>query len=236
MINQFSNAGMHHLFDNAINQDAISTAQNNRYVAISLADGVSTCTAAQQGAIVACNTLNDLLINKAAFFFQFDEKQVAEIVISHILYNLRKQAAEDNEDIGEYSSTISSVLIDTKAKKAVLINLGDGIILAMAKGKANVLAMPDDSSLGCCVTTTMNAINSVAIKAIDIRMLDSIAICSDGAWRQMFNKNKLKPEVANILGNSEYDLLSEFLLKQKCFDDFSFVSVDLKEYTGRKTA
>lgn len=234
MIYQFSNIGINHYNNNEANQDSICTASNKRYIAISLADGVSTCEEAEAGANIACNALNDLLLNKASFFFQFDENQIAEVAILHILFGLKKQAAIDNKDINEYSSTISSVLIDTKMKKAILINLGDGIIIATGSGKAKVLVMPDDSSLGCCVTTTKNAVHSVAVKKIDIRAIDSITIGSDGAWRQMFDKNKMKPEIADFLINNEYEQLKEFLTGCNCFDDYSFVSVNLKSESGRK--
>lgn len=236
MIKKYSGAGEHHSFDSNRNQDAIATASDKRYIAVSLADGVSTCSEAKAGANIACERLNELLKNKASFFFRFDEKQIADVVISHILYELKKQALKDNTDIEEYSSTISSVLIDTKLRKALLINLGDGIIMGTSQGNVEVLSMPCDSRYGCCVTTTKNAMNSVSVKTIDTRLVDSIIICSDGAWREMFHKTRMKAEPEKLLINNEFEDLGEFLKQQNCFDDFSFVSVDFENSYGRKFA
>ncbi len=52
----------------------------------------------------------------------------------------------------------------------------------------------------------------------------------------MFSKNKLKPEVGCMLSNNEYDALGSFLIKQNCFDDFSFVSMDMRQINRRKDA
>ena len=236
MINQFSNPGEHHSYDNAKNQDAISVAKDKRYIAISLADGVSTCKKSKTGATIACDAINKFLKNKASFFFQFNASQIADITLSLILYELKKQATKDNVDIKEYSSTISCVLIDTKLKKAILINLGDGIIIGTSNGVVKVLSMPDDSTLGCCVTTTQNAINSISVNIIDIETVDSITICSDGAWKELFVKNRIKPEVTNYFLNHEYEMLKNFLTRQNCFDDYSFVSVELETRYWRKSA
>lgn len=229
LINQFSCAGAQHGFDSDLNQDVINVLHDGRYVAVSLADGVSTCSMARQGAVVACNTINDLLISKARSVFENDEKKIAKMIISQVLCSLTKQADDDNRDVTDYSSTISSVLIDKKTKHAALINLGDGMIFAIATGKINVLALPEDSSAGCCVTTTQNAYVLCDVKTIDLRILDYIVICSDGAWREMFNRNRMKPEVLSILVNGEYDGLKDLLLRRKDFDDFSVVAVNLKE-------
>lgn len=236
MIKQFSNPGKHHCFDKLKNQDAISVAKNKRYIAISLADGVSTCSESKTGAFVACEAINTLLEKKAYFFFQFSTDQIADITISHILYELNKHSVNDGVRLEEYSSTIASALIDTKLKRAVLINLGDGIIIGTSKGTVNVLSAPDDSTMGCCVTTTQNAINSINVRKVDIETIDSLTICSDGAWKEMFIKNRIKPEISNHLLKHEYEMIGEFLTKQDCFDDYSFVSVELETRYWRKTA
>ncbi len=236
MIHQISHAGLRHRTNGESNQDSVCTAAKGRYIAVTLADGVSSCTDAKAGADIASRALNDLLFRKAEFFFQFDEKQIADIVVSHILFELSKQASADSRDVNEYSSTVSSILIDTKQKKALLIQLGDGMIIGTEYGKSVILVPPDDSSLGCCVTTTKNAAQAVRVKNVDTRTMDSIAVYSDGAWKQMFSDCRLKPEVASLLIRKEYDQLEEFLKQQNGADDYSFVSVDLRVKNERRSA
>ena len=76
----------------------------------------------------------------------------------------------------------------------------------------------------------------VSAKILKTQDFESILICSDGAWTQMFEKGKLKPEVMEFLGNSQFDAVKEFLNSQNCFDDYSFIALDLQKRSMRKTA
>ena len=228
--------GTHHVDTNGENQDAVCYGHNKKYYVISLADGVTSCNEAKCGAETASKAITNLLLKKGDYFLEFENEQIAEFALSHVLYELSRKAKADSKDVEEYSSTISSVLFDKKHGKMLYFNLGDSIIVATGNGRCRVLAMPSDSSSGCCVTTTKNAKSMVSVKVIDTSCVESVVICSDGAWRQMFSKNKLKPEIANFLANNEYDGLKEFLIKQGCFDDYSFISLDIRQENRRKSA
>ena len=76
----------------------------------------------------------------------------------------------------------------------------------------------------------------VSAKKLETQDFQSIIICSDGAWTQMFEKGKLKPEVMDFLAKSEFDAVKEFLNSQNCFDDYSFIALDLQKRSMRKTA
>lgn len=236
MIKELSEMGVHHIDGNGENQDALCQAQNKDFCVISLADGVSTCKEAKSGAEIASRAITNLLLKKGEYFLEFKNEQIAELALSHILFELKQRAENDSKNLEEYSSTVASVLVDKKKKKLLCFNLGDSIIMATVKGKCCVLAMPADSSAGCCVTTTKSATTMASVKLIDASAVESIIICSDGAWRQMFNKNKLKPEVSNMLVNNEFDGLRDFLVEQNCFDDYSFISLDIRQINRRKSA
>ena len=235
MIEEFSNMGKHHFDVNGENQDAVCHDQNRDFSVISLADGVSVCKEAKCGAEIASRAITGLLLKKGAYFFEFEKRQTAEFALSHILCELKRKAAEDVKEIEEYSSTVASVLYDKKHEKMLCFQLGDSIIVATGSGQCRVLAMPSDSSSGCCVTTTKNAVSMISVKVVDTSLLDSVVICSDGAWREMFLKNKLRPEVAALLVNGEFDRLKEFLTEKDCFDDYSFIAMNLQQ-KRRKSA
>lgn len=236
VIKELSEMGMRHSGVDGENQDALCYAQNQNFCVISLADGVSTCKEPKSGAEIASRAITNLLFKKGDYFLEFEREQIAEFTISHILFELEQRAENDSKDVEEYSSTVASVLVDKKKKRMLCFNLGDGIIIAAGKGKCRVLAMPADSSSGCCVTTTKSAAAMVSVKLLDTSSVESVVICSDGAWRQMFDKNKLKPEVYDLLANNEYDGLKSFLAKQNCFDDYSFISLDMRQKKRRKSA
>lgn len=236
MIKELSKMGANHGDGAGENQDALCHAQNKEFCVISLADGVSTCREAKCGAEIASSAITNLLLKKGDYFLEFGNEQIAELALSHILYELKERAENDSQNLEDYSSTVASVLVDKKKKRILCFNLGDGIILASGKGKCRVLAMPADSSSGCCVTTTKSAAKIASVKIFDDDTLESIVICSDGAWRQMFDKNRLKPEVHSMLVNNEYDELMHFLLVQNCLDDYSFISLNMQRKNWRKSA
>lgn len=224
MIKKLSEIGTHHRDTHGENQDALCHAQDRNYCVISLADGVSTCKEGKSGAEIASRAITDLLFKKGKKLMEFENRQIAKFALSHILYELKQCADDNSEDVEEYSSTVASVLIDKKKKRMLCFNLGDGIIMTVSNGKCRVIAMPSDSSLGCYVTTTIGASSVVTVKLLDTDSIESVVIFSDGAWKQMYNKNKLKPEVIEMLVNNEYDGVKDFLIKQKSFDDYSFIS------------
>lgn len=236
MITTFSHAGGHHLFNNAYNQDAICTEQNERYIAVSLADGVSTCSKAQQGAKIACNTVNKLLINNAPYFFNANNKLIANTVISYVLSCLNRQATVDKASIEDYSSTIVSALIDRDTNSAIVINLGDGVIFRTSNGTAGIVSLPNKSINGCYSTTTENAEQVIDVKKVSFAENDSFIICSDGAWKELYNKNKMKLEIINIICNNQWNMLHDYLSERDCFDDYSCIIIDLKKQSKRSIA
>lgn len=236
VIKELSEMGIYHIGRNGKNQDALCHAGNQNFSVISLADGVSACKEAKSGAEIASRAITDLLLKRGEYFLEFENCQIAEFTLSHILFALKQRAENDAEDIEEYSSTVASVLLDKKKKRMLCFNLGDGIIMAAEKGRCRVLAMPADSSAGCCVTTTASAIKMASVKLFEAGSVESVVICSDGAWRQMFDRNKLKPEVSGLLANSEYDGLKDYLVGQNCFDDYSFISLNMRHRNGRESA
>ncbi len=236
MIRKLSRTGLHHSSIGCENQDAIFHGQNNRFCVVTLADGVSTCKDAKIGAQIAGESITDLFLKKGEHFFNFEEKKIAEFAVSHVNYKLNQLAIGNSENIEEYSSTIASVVVDKRNGKMLCLSLGDSIIMATGGGKCHVLTAPADTSYGCCVTTTKDAANMTFVKVLDTTQYESVLICSDGAWKHMFDKNKLKRDVSEMLANNQYNDFANFLNKQKCFDDYSFISLDVRKKVGRKTA
>ena len=96
------------------NQDALCHAQNKEFCVISLADGVSTCREAKCGAEIASSAITNLLLKKGDYFLEFGNEQIAELALSHILYELKERAENDSQNLEDYSSTVASVLVDKK--------------------------------------------------------------------------------------------------------------------------
>ncbi len=233
MVKKLSQTGLYYIDSNTENQDVVRHARNKQFCVISLADGVSGCKEAKSGAEIASGAITNLLLKKGDYFLEFEQEQVAQLVLSHILFELKKCAENTAENIEEYSSTVASVLIDKKRNRMLCFNLGDGMIMASGRGKCRILSMPAESKNGY-VTTTINAYKMVSVRMFDIEFVDSVVICSNGAWKQMFNKSRMKPEIFNLLVNNEYDRLKTFFTGKKCSDDCSFISLNIRQIERRK--
>ena len=225
VINKLSKTGMYHKANNEENQDALCSGKNRRFTVITLADGVSECKEAKTGAEVAVKSLTELFLKKGEYFINFDKKQIAKFAVSHINYELRKKAESEKKNVEDYSSTIASVLLDKKSERLLYFSIGDSIIIASENGKCKIISNPSDSSQGCCVTTTKGAETMVKTNILDVSGLESVIICSDGAWKDMFRRNKLKEEVKKLIEYNKYGELSKFIKHQDNFDDSSFISM-----------
>lgn len=235
MIKILSKAGTYHNNECDENQDAVMSADSEKVSVITLADGVSTCKLAREGALTACKAVTDLLFRKGDYFLEYDKKMREKLMISHVVYELKKKAQSSGKDVAEYASTLSSVMYDKKNEKLLFFNLGDSLILTVQNGEPIILAAPADTRSGCPVTTTLDASEVSESGVIDVGSLDSLIICSDGAWWHMFENGMFKQNVKDMLLNADFDALAKYLEAQNGSDDYSFVSLEINR-TGRRSA
>lgn len=234
-IQAMSHMGQYHTDANGTNEDVVCSGQNNRLCVISLADGVSTCREAKAGADIASKAITHLFLTKGNLIMNLDNGRLADLVFSHVLHELKKQAARMGLAVEDLSCTVTSILIDKKSGKMLCYHLGDSMILAVGNGKCRVLGMPSFSTDGCIVTTTENGQRKACVSWFDARAFESVAIVSDGAWQNMFSKNRLRQDVTTMLIHGDYGTLEEYLASKKCADDYSFISADTREM-GRRCA
>lgn len=227
MIYEYSRTGARHAASGVENQDAIRFGRNERYSAIALADGVSACSEARAGAELASGELVRLLLKTDEQLRSLENRQLARFLLSRIRYQLEQRAAQEGCAPEEYSSTAAAALWDRQENRLLCFNLGDGMILAQGGG-SRILAMPSDSAEGCCSTTTQGACRMTELKLVDSAGLQAVLICSDGAWRQLFHKTRLKPEASALLEACDWAGLEAYLAGQDCADDCSFVSLELR--------
>ncbi|MBQ8688728.1 MAG: protein phosphatase 2C domain-containing protein [Ruminococcus sp.] len=234
MVNLFSRAGSCHGYRDAENQDAVLFRKNDRFSVITLADGISVCSAARKGAEAACAAVTDILVRKGGFFMKFDQGKTVDFLLSHILYELKKLAEQEGQAVEEYSSTIASVLVDHATGKMLCFSLGTSLILAAGNGRCRVLTVPSDSTEGCCCTTTVYAADMAQAVVTDAAAWDIVLICSDGAWRLMYDRGHLNEQVREMLLNQECARLECFIEEKECADDYSCISMNLQELQRRQ--
>lgn len=225
MIYECRRTGLRHERAGAGNQDSICVKRRGRLTAVALADGVSTCLMAEEGAETAAQAAADLFSLKGKELMEYDEKDIAEIVTSHVLFELSSKAEEGTGQTEDYSSTLSAVMYDSQAGDLLIYNLGDCIVLAAADGQCSIAAMPYDSSDGCCVTTTIGAASAASVRKMDAGRIDYVVLCSDGAWREMFSKGHIIDSVKGMISEGRFGDLEEYLKECRCEDDNSFAAL-----------
>lgn len=233
MIDKFSHIGKWHASAEGENQDYICSGKQGRNTVITLADGVSTCKESKTGAKISGDTITRLFLNKGELLQEYEAKDIAEMTLVEILYELEQAADKEAEDIEEYSSTVASVLHDQKNKRLMCMSLGDSLIMGTSGDDCYVLTMPYDSRNGCCVTTTENATTHTEVKMFDDSEMDSVIIMSDGAWKHVFDRNSLKQEVRRMLTAGDYEGLKDYLKDQDGSDDYSFITMDISKKIRR---
>ena len=92
MIYEYSRTGLRHERDGAPNEDHIRFAEDGMASVIALADGVSTCLMAGEGAETAAEAITGLLRRRGDILLEHEEKEIAEIVTGHVLFELEAKA------------------------------------------------------------------------------------------------------------------------------------------------
>lgn len=226
MIYELSGRGGRHAEAGEENQDCLYSVERGGRLVISLADGVSTCRRARDGAEIASRAIGELMEEKGRNLLNGDQPRQEEWILDHILRRLKKRSREEGDDLEEYSSTAASVLVDRNRGELLYFNLGDGLILGVDGGKCRILSMPGNSARGCCVTTTRNAAAEADLGKRSLGTMERVLICSDGAWREMYGRTRLLPEVSEWLVRGEWGKLEHFLRERGCRDDYSIIAIE----------
>lgn len=220
-----SRKGRYHREKKLTNQDFVTGGETDRYIVLSLADGVSACKYARKGAKIACNTAQEMLLSHGERFFSLDSHSAVHCILSKIRHETEKQAGHDTE---EYSCTLACVLFDKKTNKIFYFSFGDSLIMAIEKDRCKILSQPYDSRDGIPPITSRFAEN-IACAGVTDANFESLMLCSDGAWNLMYKRGSLDTEIKKILINKNFNALKSFLKEKNGFDDCSFIAVNLSE-------
>lgn len=193
-----------------------------------LADGVSACSMAGEGAETAAEAMAALLSRRGDILLEHEERDIAEIVTGHVLFELEARAEKGPHAAADYSSTLSGVMHDRQKGMLLIYNLGDCMVITAQDGRCSIAAVPYDSTDGCCVTTTRNAASAAVVRKMADKGIDFAVICSDGAWREMLSGNRLKKEVMEMIASGSFEELGAYLEGCGCEDDNSFVALRLE--------
>lgn len=232
MFVKWSDVGTYHIEKKRGNEDALVSITDGKNLAVALCDGVSTCEHAREGAKIACESLCRFFIKKSVKLMHYDNRTIAEKAVSHIMYDLKKQAEISGNTIESFSSTAACAVYDDEQKKLLCINIGDALIGGINENGFEAIINPQKGNNGCYVTTTKGVERAAKVAVVDAEKYSSVFICSDGMWKQFLKNGQLNPEIRECFNRGDYDLLINMLRDNRSFDDRSIVAMNINIYKG----
>lgn len=231
-VRKFSAAGTYHISNNIENQDALSFWDGGRYCAAVLADGVSSCSRAAEGAGFIANAMTEWLKNNCGSLFLQRPDRIAEAAADEIQARLGEYSRSIMCGAEELSSTLSFVLADRESPRAVCLSLGDGLIISASSRQCRVEIQPDIIIGGCFTTTTEGFEKVIRCRVIAAEDIHSIAVCSDGAWKAMYDKTRLREDIRTAFMKNDTEHIFDVLQKSNSFDDLSIIFTELHPLFG----
>ena len=235
MIIYWSKIGDFHYRNQQGIQDTVFSYENGIGCTISLADGVSTCERGEEGANIACHDIGQYFSQYGSKLINYSPEDIRGKTLNRILNTLEKRAMSVGDDIDKFSSTLTSVFFDKEKKSLLCFNLGDSLIGGVKNENFEIILQPQIISDGCYATTTENVESVIEVKIVSATDYSSVFICSDGMWKQMFNRGKLRYEYNNMILKGDYIEIIENIKKSPCHDDRSIVAMKL-EFQNERVA
>lgn len=209
--------GSRHRDNNVPNQDAVCLNQTERYEVAAIADGVSTCSASFEGALLAARCVADTLTESGEQAFS------AQLLLDAVSDVLHQQSNMTKKPLRDYSSTLAAAVWDKQENKLFYMSLGDSLLLTVSDSKCSVLAAPCDSTYGIPTTTHRHAFRFTQSKTLCTDGIDSVIILTDGAWKPLFYRTKMLENIQTAIENGNYHLVRAFLENANVSDDATAV-------------
>lgn len=208
------------------NQDVVVHDQSDEYEVIALADGVSSCKKGKEGAKIACNTVLDIFLTCGKLFFNYSYEKTSNIVLAEIRRNISIAAKRDNEPSESYSSTLCFICLEKRTNKILSFQLGDSHIFLLSENGCNAINAKKAHEL--YFTTYPDADEHTLIDIFYTDNIHSLLLCSDGAWRLLYNKNILNPEILQAIKQSDFEFFENYLENKNNQDDCSYILLNLE--------
>lgn len=236
MFIEWTDIGTYHMESQKENEDAVASITDGRNAAIALCDGVSVCEHAKEGARVTCDSLCSFFVRKSDKLADYDRRTIVRKAVSHIMYDLRKQAELSGNTMESLSSTAACVSYDDGLKKLLCLNIGDALVGGVGENGFEVIIRPQKGNHGCYTVTTKRVELAAEIAIVDAEKYSSVFICSDGMWKQFYKNGQLSDEAKECFDRGDYKMLIRRLRDNRSFDDRSIVVMDIESLIQGKEA
>lgn len=221
----YQKTGEYHLKNKTDNQDAVYEAESRTAKIIVIADGISSCANAKQGAEIACKAVGDIMVNETEYIFSSSKEKVAGLLSAYVYKKLSVVAKENNHPVSSYSSTLGFVCYNKISGEIMTFVLGDSLIYLISQGDILLACKPkllDDYKT--YTTTTENAAEVIEINVFIPQKSVRYLLATDGAWSTFYSGGILSDKLEQAVKDEK---IIDYLEKQYCIDDCSIVMMDI---------
>lgn len=223
MTHSYVKTGALHMQANTPCQDAVFFSETPKLLLIALADGVSECENSHIGAVLACKTAAEYVLEYASTLNEFDDQKVAYLILDQVVFALEEKAAELGCSPESLSSTLCFCCVNRQSRNMVAFSLGDGGVFTIQNGQAELLLAPRQTALGGTAgTMTRDAYRAVQIRRCALPAGTQVLLCSDGMLK-VLDEPAHSDAVRGAMACGNFEGLKTLLERAHTNDDCSFI-------------
>lgn len=189
----YSEAGTYHKQHGIENQDAIKVGMKDDYFFCAISDGCGSSKYAKQAADCTIEYIESFFNKHCSDFFKNDKKNICKKMIFGIQDSLRKKALQLGINLSEMKCTLVMMIIDNQNQNALIIHVGDGMVVKMSDEKSKILSYPENGVTRNFTYTvnSPNVFNHMRTRSLKIKPSDIFIIASDGLYENAYKKSAL---------------------------------------------
>ena len=218
----YSRPGRRHRERGEQNQDAVLTAENEKFRIFAMADGVSACKNGGSGARTAAAAGCDFLLRLGSEDREIPPQKTAALLMEEILYQLRAQSQREGAPLASYASTLTVCKMEKGPSPAVQIcHLGDsGLLLCDGRKQRHLSMLPRQA----CHTTTPGAERTMLVASRKLLPGQHLCLCSDG-FLELLKDPQWRGPVKEALYRADPEALRQQIDGADPEDDCTFLLI-----------
>ena len=224
-IYEYTKTGTYHLQRREGCQDRTLFFDDKKYSLTVIADGVTSCVKASQGAESTCMAVKDFFMIEGNRAFRYSPEKLSYLLIEHILFWLEKRAEKEGADVREYASTVAACFMDKKTGETLALGLGDSVCCRIRDNKTEQIIMPRRFHGHPCLVTTTGACKAMTVKLLETIVEDTLMLCTDGFADALNQDGAGIGSIDYLIRQGDFKELNNRLDNLEIRDDCSYIAL-----------
>lgn len=160
-------------------------------------------------------------------FFDYSPEKTAFILLAEIKKQLSELSKKSNKPIESFASTLCFACLEKKTNRLMTFQLGDSNLYLISENGCRFSL--DEKAVPQAFTVYEDADEKAAVSVCAADGLNAVLLCSDGAWREFYEKGDFNKELYEALKRSDFFRLKSFLEERSCADDCSYILMNFNK-------